>query len=108
LLQIFLLMVFLGFGFALFSSPNVSMIMGSVEARHLGVASGLSASMRSMGMLTSMTIITLIFAWLMQGQAVTAETQTAFLASMRLALLIFCALCVVGIGCSLGRIRKAA
>lgn len=104
--QIVVLMVFLGFGFALFSSPNVSMIMGSVEPRHLGVASGLSASMRSMGMLTSMTIITLIFAWLMQGQSVTPETQTAFLASMRMALLIFCGLCVVGIGCSLGRVRR--
>jgi len=106
LAQIVLLMVFLGFGFALFSSPNVSMIMGSVEPRHLGVASGLSASMRSMGMLSSMTIITLIFAWLMQGQSVTPETQTAFLASMRMALLIFCGLCIVGIGCSLGRVKR--
>jgi len=106
LAQIVLLMVFLGFGFALFSSPNVSMIMGSVEPRHLGVASGLSASMRSMGMLSSMTIITLIFVWLMQGQSVTPETQTAFLASMRMALLIFCGLCIVGIGCSLGRVKR--
>ncbi|MCD6186887.1 MAG: MFS transporter, partial [Desulfuromusa sp.] len=59
--MIVLLLVFLGLGFALFSSPNVSMIMGSVAPRHLGVASGLSASMRTMGMLTSMMIITLIF-----------------------------------------------
>ncbi len=106
IIQIFFLMIFLGFGFALFSSPNVSMIMGSVEPRHLGIASGLSASMRSMGMLTSMTIITLIFAWLMNGQAVTQETQIAFLSSMRISLLIFCALCVIGIGCSLGRIKS--
>ena len=102
--MIVLLLVFLGLGFALFSSPNVSMIMGSVAPRHLGVASGLSASMRTMGMLTSMMIITLIFSYLMPGQPVTLETQSAFLDSMRLALLIFCALCIVGIGCSLGRV----
>ncbi|MFK5926105.1 MAG: MFS transporter [Desulfuromusa sp.] len=104
LTQVVLLLVFLGVGFALFSSPNISMIMGSVQPRYLGVASGLSASMRSFGMLTSMTIITVIFSYLMQGKPVTLETQVAFLASMRIALLIFCGLCVVGIGCSLGRI----
>jgi len=106
--MIVLLLVFLGLGFALFSSPNVSMIMGSVAPRHLGVASGLSASMRTMGMLTSMMIITLIFSYLMQGQPVTLETQSAFLDSMRMALLIFCALCIVGIGCSLGRVTGSS
>jgi hypothetical protein len=82
------------------------MIMGSVQPRYLGVASGLSASMRSFGMLTSMTIITVIFSYLMQGKPVMLETQAAFLTSMRTALLIFCGLCVVGIGCSLGRIKR--
>ncbi|MBN1957248.1 MAG: MFS transporter [Desulfuromonadales bacterium] len=102
------LLILLGLGFALFSSPNVSMIMGSVEARHLGVASGMNASMRTLGMMTSMMIITLIFGHLMHGQQVTAETQQAFLTSMRSSLLIFCGLCVVGIGCSLGRIGKSS
>ena len=102
--MILLLLVLLGLGFALFSAPNVSMIMGSVAPRHLGVASGLSASMRTLGMLTSMMIITLTFSYLMQGQPVTLETQPAFLDSMRIALLIFCSLCIIGIGCSLGRV----
>jgi MFS family permease len=106
LTRVVLLLIFLGVGFALFSSPNISMIMGSVQPRYLGVASGLSASMRSFGMLTSMTIITVIFSYLMQGKPVMLETQAAFLTSMRTALLIFCGLCVVGIGCSLGRIKR--
>lgn len=106
LLQVVLLLIFLGIGFALFSSPNISMIMGSVQPRYLGVASGLNASMRSFGMLTSITIITVIFSYLMNGQAVTLETQPAFLSSMRIALLIFCGLCVVGISCSLGRVQQ--
>lgn len=105
---VFLLLILLGAGFALFSSPNVSMIMGSVAPRHLGVASGLNSTMRTLGMMTSMMIITLIFSMLMQGQPVTLETQPAFLTSMRLSLLVFCGLCVIGIGCSLGRVNRNA
>jgi len=103
---IVLLLVFLGAGFALFSSPNVSMIMGSVEPKYLGIASGMNSTMRTMGMLTSMMIITLIFSVVMHDQPVTPATQPDFLHSMQLALLIFCGLCVVGIGCSLGRVVK--
>ncbi|MCK4622125.1 MAG: MFS transporter [Desulfuromonadales bacterium] len=106
LLMVILLLVLLGAGFALFSSPNVNIIMGSVEPRYLGIASGLNSSMRTLGMMTSMMIITLIFSYLMHGQPVTAETQPAFLGSMRLALLIFCGLCVIGIGCSFGRVQR--
>ncbi len=97
---------FLGTGFALFSSPNTSVIMGSVEPRHLGVASGLSASMRTLGMMTSMTIITVIFSVLMAGHAVTPETHPAFLKSMQTALLVFCGLCGLGILFSMARLRK--
>lgn len=106
LVTVYGLLGFLGLGFALFSSPNTSLVMGSVEPRHLGVASGLNATMRTLGMMTSMMVITLVFAFLMGGQAVTAGTQPQFLASMRLALLVFCLLCLVGIGCSVGRIER--
>ena len=106
LAMVYCLLGFLGLGFALFSSPNTSLVMGSVEPRHLGVASGLNATMRTLGMTTSMMVITLVFAFLMGGQAVTAETQPQFLASMRLALLVFCLLCVAGIGCSVGRVER--
>lgn len=107
---VYLLLVLLGLGFALFSSPNASLIMGSVEPRYLGVAAGMNGSMRTLGMMVSMMIITLIFSWLMHGQPVTLQTQPQFMASMRLALLIFSGLCVIGIGCSLGRVtrKKAA
>jgi MFS family permease len=106
LLRVLAVLVLLGTGFALFSSPNVSVIMGSVPPRHLGVASGLNSSMRTLGMMTSMTIITVIFAVLMAGQPVTAGTQPQFLMSMRTALLVFCALCGLGIACSAARLAR--
>jgi len=96
----------LGTGFALFSSPNVSVIMGSVAPRYLGIASGLNSSMRTLGMMTSMTIITIIFSIFMGGHAVTPETQPQFIISMQTALLIFCGLCGIGIFCSLARLGK--
>jgi MFS family permease len=97
----------LGTGFALFSSPNTSAIMGSVPARYYGLASGMVSSMRTLGMLTSMTIITVIFSVTMGKHAVTPETQPAFLLSMRTGLAAFCLLCAAGILFSLGRFRPA-
>jgi MFS family permease len=103
LVSIFLL---LGLGFALFSSPNMSVIMGSVAPRYLGVASGLVGSMRTLGMMTSMTIITVLLSVFMKGQAIMFETQIDFLLTMRAALACFCLLCGAGILCSIGRLRR--
>lgn len=100
------MLAILGLGFALFSSPNISVIMGSVPPRYLGIASGLNSTMRTLGMMASMTIITIIFSIFMAGQAVTPQTQPQFLASMHTALLTFSALCITGIFFSIGRIRK--
>ena len=99
-------LVLLCLGFALFSSPNVSVIMGSVAPRHLGVASGLNSTMRTLGMMTSMTIVTIIFSMVMSGQSVTPQTQPQFLFSMHAALLTFSLLCVIGIFLSMARIRR--
>jgi EmrB/QacA subfamily drug resistance transporter len=103
---IMVMLVILGLGFALFSSPNVSVIMGSVAPRYLGVASGLNSTMRTLGMMASMTIITIIFSIFMGGQAVTAKTQPQFLFSMHAALLSFSGLCIIGLFFSMARIRK--
>jgi EmrB/QacA subfamily drug resistance transporter len=105
LAMVMAMLALLGTGFALFSSPNASVIMGSVAPRHLGVASGLNSSMRTLGMMTSMSIITVTFAVLMAGEPVTRATQPQFLLSMRTALLVFCGLCSIGICCSAARLK---
>ncbi|OQY20202.1 MAG: MFS transporter [Desulfobacteraceae bacterium 4572_35.1] len=101
--MIFVLLALIGSGFALFSSANTSAIMGSVETRYLGVASGFAASMRTLGMLTSMTIITLIFSVFMGGQSVNSATQQMFLRSMQISLFVLSALCVSAVVISFGR-----
>ncbi len=98
------MLMLLGMGFALFSSPNTTVIMGSVSPRYLGIASGIVASMRSLGMMTSMTVITVIFSSIMGGQSIVASTYPLFLQSMHTALSVFAIMCGVGVLCSVGRL----
>jgi EmrB/QacA subfamily drug resistance transporter len=98
----------LGFGFALFSSPNMNAIMGSVEARYYGVASGSVATMRLLGQMLSLGIVTLVFALVIGRVQITPELHPAFLTSARCALFIFFGLCLLGVFFSLsrGQMRK--
>ena len=52
----------IGLGMGIFSSPNTSAVMGSVERRQLGLASGTLATMRFVGQATSLAIMGAIVA----------------------------------------------
>ncbi len=95
----------LGFGFALFSSPNTNAVMGSVEEKYYGIASGTVSLMRLMGQILSMGIATLIFAVVMGRVEITADLYPLLLKSTRVALLIFAILCIGGLFASLARGR---
>jgi EmrB/QacA subfamily drug resistance transporter len=101
LLTVYLLL--LGFGFALFSSPNTNAVMSSVEKRWYGVASATLATMRLTGQMLSMGIVMVIFAVTMGNTRIAPEYYPAFLQSMRVAFMIFSILCVVGVFASLAR-----
>ncbi len=102
-------LLLLGLGFALFSSPNMNAIMGAVERRYYGVAAGAVGTMRLLGQMISMGIATAIIASRM-GHLATAAAPALFVASARIALWIFSALCVAGIFLSFsrGRLRPDA
>lgn len=104
---IVMVLVILGAGFALFSTANTNAIMGSVAARNLGVASGFAASMRTLGMMASMTIITLMFSFYLGEQSVTLATQNEFIQSMQGSLLVFSGLCFAAVVSSFSRHRSA-
>ncbi|MGD8399223.1 MAG: MFS transporter, partial [Anaerolineae bacterium] len=99
----------LGFGFALFSSPNMNAIMGSVERRLYGVASGMLGTMRLMGQTFSQGVVTLLFALYIGRVEIAPENYDLFLKSAQVAFGIFAALCTIGILASLtrGKIREA-
>jgi MFS family permease len=96
-------LMLLGFGFALFSSPNTNAVMSSVESRFYGVASSTLATMRSTGQVLSMGIAMLIFAVNMGDVAITPEHYVPFLASVRSAFIVFSILSCAGIFASLAR-----
>lgn len=103
---IYCVLVIMGIGFAVFSSPNMNTVMGSVESRYYGVAASLVATMRTFGMLVSMTTVTLIFSVVMGDMEVSAKTSSFFVKSMQTAFMLFAGLSVIGVFCSLGRIKK--
>ncbi len=96
-------LLLLGFGFALFSSPNTNAVMGSVEKRFYGVASGTLATMRLVGQMLSMGIATLLFSVYIGRVPITAASHPLFLASARAVFYIFATLCFAGIFASLAR-----
>lgn len=101
-------LVLLGAGFALFSSPNMNAIIGSVERRLYGVASGMAATMRLVGQMLSMGIAMLLFALYIGRVEISPETYPQLMTSARAAFAVFMALCIGGVLASLsrGRIRR--
>jgi EmrB/QacA subfamily drug resistance transporter len=93
----------LGFGFALFTSPNTIAVMNSVDKRFYGVGSGILATMRAIGQVTSLGIAVLLIALYMGRVRITPQYFPAFLKSIRLTFLICGTLCVGGIFASIAR-----
>ena len=96
-------LLFLGFGFALFSSPNMNAIMGSVERKYLGVASGSAGTMRVIGQMLSMGIVTLVLSLYLGERPITPDLFDELLASVRWTFRVFTLLCIIGIFTSLAR-----
>ena len=102
LFVVFSLMV-LGFGFAQFSSPNMNAIMGSVDKKFYGIASGSVGTMRLLGQMLSMGIATLVVALFIGREQITPDLYSPLLSSVRFSFIIFACLCVLGIFFSLYR-----
>lgn len=72
LLQIAAVLVTLGIGMGLFSAPNTSSVMGSVEKARLGVASGTLGTMRFIGQSMSLAIMGAVAATVIPPDALSA------------------------------------
>jgi hypothetical protein len=94
---------FLGFGFALFSSPNTNAVMSSVERRSYGVASASLGTMRLVGQVLSLGIATIFISLYLGDNAISHDLAPEFMQSYKLAFDTFAALCFVGVFASLAR-----
>lgn len=61
--ELVVLMMLLGLGFGVFQSPNTSSVMGSVPRHQLGVAGGVNALFRNVGLVSGATFSVLIFSF---------------------------------------------
>ena len=100
---IVLLLLLLGTGFGIFSSPNSNAIMSSVEKRHLGIASGVVGTMRMLGQMMSMGIAMMLISLFIGKQTINPETYPGLISAMRIGFIIFSVLSILGIFASLAR-----
>ncbi|MFC1849053.1 MFS transporter [candidate division CSSED10-310 bacterium] len=98
-------LMILGFGFALFSSPNTNAIMGSVVKKYYGVASAMVGTMRLVGQVFSMGVAMLIFALIMGTVQISPEIHVPLVRSIAICFIIFSILCFMGVFASLARGR---
>jgi EmrB/QacA subfamily drug resistance transporter len=101
------LLLLMGIGFGLFSSPNSNAIMSSVEKRYLGVASGVVGTMRMVGQMLSMGIAMMLIALYIGKQTINPSTYPGLISGMRTGFVIFSLLSFLGIFASLARNKRS-
>jgi len=87
----------LGIGVSLFVIPNTSDILGSVDSAHLGQASGIVGTVRTLGMLVCMMIIALSMNVYLGSEPLSESNSGAFLDAMQMNFRIFSILNIIGV-----------
>jgi len=93
-----------GVGFAFFSSPNMAMVMNAVPRERSGIAAALSASARSLGMVSGMLIVGALISVNLGHQPVGAD-PARYIATMHLAFWVLAAVTAAALAISFVRVR---
>jgi EmrB/QacA subfamily drug resistance transporter len=93
----------LGLGYAFFSTPNQSSIMGSVERRYVGVASASVGTMRMIGQAISIAVATLVLAVIVGRHDIQPADYPHLMTAVRVTFAIMTVFCVAGVAASLAR-----
>ncbi|MDR2726427.1 MAG: MFS transporter [Deltaproteobacteria bacterium] len=95
-----------GCGMALFGPSNTVAIMSSVDEPHLSQASGLVGSVRTLGMLANMVLISMIMLAYLGHSTVTADNAPVFMQAMHCNFVLLGLFNLVGFACSLSRLLR--
>jgi MFS family permease len=98
-------LLLLGTGFALFGPPNTNAVMSSVDKEDYGIAAGTLGTMRLLGQMVSMVIITTVLALHIGRAQIVPQQYGQFMHCVKLAFAIFSVLCFSGIFTSFARGR---
>lgn len=96
-----------GVGFAFFSSPNMAMVMNAVPRSHTGIAAALSATARSLGMVSGMLIVGALVS-LNIGDAPVGADPARYIATMHVAFWLLAAVTAAALLLSLAGRASAA
>jgi len=102
------MLLLLGLGFALFSSPNTNAVMSSVKPAEFGIASATLGTMRLTGQTMSMGITLLVLALVIGKEGHHVADANELLSGIKLTFTVFALLCIAGTWFSLkrGKIRE--
>jgi MFS family permease len=95
------LLIIMGLGFGIFSSPNTNIIMSSVEKKYYGQASASTGTARLIGQALSMGIVSMVISLKIGNQKITPDVYPQFMESIHIMFLVFILLCVVGVFASM-------
>jgi MFS family permease len=104
LLAVGLVLAVQGVGFAFFSSPNMTMVMNAVPPERTGIAAALSATARSLGMVSGMLIVGALVSINLGHEPIGAD-PARFIATMHTSFWILAAVTGAALALSLLRIR---
>jgi hypothetical protein len=105
--DIIMRLALVGLGMGLFQSPNNSIVMGAVPKNMLGIAGGMLAMVRNLGMVTGIAIAGAVHTMTFQSLQSTGSTyEVAFLGGFHDALIVGAIVCGIGVLTSLIRGEK--
>ena len=100
------LMLIIGIGFAMFSSPNTNAIMSCVDKKDYGVASSLVSTMRAVGQTVGMVIVTLVVSFHLGSAPLASSDPEDVIKITHISFIIFAVICGIGVVISLQRGRQ--
>jgi nitrate/nitrite transporter NarK len=81
--KVYAVLISVGIGYALFSSPNTNMILSSVSERNYSESSGVISVMRQMGMMTSIAVVMCMIALTMGAGTQIYDMKEEFITALR-------------------------
>jgi EmrB/QacA subfamily drug resistance transporter len=99
------ILLVLGAGFGLFSSPNSNAVMSAVDRSQYGVGSATLATMRLVGQSLSLAAVAVLFAHFFGTEPISPAHAATLVESNHVTFLLFAVLCAFGVAASLARGR---
>jgi MFS family permease len=106
MVQIFVALLIIGAGFALFSSPNTNAVMSEIPRADSGIGISFLTTMRNFGQLASMALIAIIMTTSIGSTSVEQTTPDQIVQIIRSCFIVCIVLSAVGIFTSLNRRTK--